>query len=302
MKYELSELSAMIKSSTTYAKQIELLKKRGLIIRDEDQAVRILSTINYYYITGYLHSFKDEAGNYESNLEFERIMKIIYFDIELRSLCLHLIDIIERCLKTKIAYHFSHEYPFGNVAYLYSESFEEKHRPGHAVLMKYFGQAKQRNADAPFVIHHNQKYEGNMPIWAAIELFTMGNIENFYRILNLKTKKIIAKNYGYGVPKISGWLESIRRFRNMLAHNARLYNLNLKYPPITTNEYPYTSFKIYDYILMLKYLVLDEIEWTNFVNSLKLLISQYSEYICIDDIGFPDDWIKVLESGKVISE
>ena len=48
----------------------------------------------------------------------------------------------------------------------------------------------------------------------------------FYSMLNKKTKREIADRFNYKSDLIENWLEHMRRFRNMLAHNARLYNHN----------------------------------------------------------------------------
>lgn len=298
MEYSIETLSNMLKPTTTYSQQIAKLESRGLKVTPEDNAEDVLSVINYYYITGYLHSFRVDNGTYIQGLTFKRIVNIIYFDIEFRNICMKLIDIIERCLKTKIAYHFSHEYEYGNVAYLYADSFDSKHEFSHQQFIKLFNSAKNKNKDFPFVIHHNEHYEGYMPIWVATDLFTMGNIEHFYRLLNTQTKKKIAENYGYGATKIGGWIESTRIFRNLLAHSARLYNRKFKNVPKTAKEYPYSSMMVFDYILTLKYLTIDIMEWMNFVSELEVLFEIYSTWINLEDIGFPDDWKKILLMQK----
>ena len=274
------------------------MSARGLIFDDMDSPEEVLSVINYYYFAGYLHAFKDQSGFYQEGLKFDRVLRIIYFDIELRNLCLRLIDIIERCMKTKIAYHFSHEYEYGNIAYMFSEAFDIKHRDSHQNLIEIIQNTIRKNRDIPFVAHHNMHYGGYMPIWVVIDLFTIGNLEHFFRILNLRTKNKIADNYGYGADKLESWIESLRLFRNLLAHNSRLYNRNFKYPPKTTREYPYSSFKVFDYIMVLKYLTIDSVEWATFVNDLSEMIFTYKDYVRPESIGFPEDWEYILRLGK----
>ena len=60
------------KTATTYKQQIERLEKRGLIISDKDRALDILSCLNYYTFTGYLHDFKLDGNSYIEGTTFEK--------------------------------------------------------------------------------------------------------------------------------------------------------------------------------------------------------------------------------------
>ena len=51
-----------IKQPKTYEEQIELFKKRGLVIEDEAAAKTILSKINYYRLSAYTLTLKKDNG------------------------------------------------------------------------------------------------------------------------------------------------------------------------------------------------------------------------------------------------
>ncbi|MCI7343038.1 MAG: hypothetical protein MSH33_03730 [Fusobacterium necrophorum] len=53
-------LSEKVKQPTTIEQQIQILKSRNVIIDDEETAVRYLKLYNYYFITGYLHPYKNK--------------------------------------------------------------------------------------------------------------------------------------------------------------------------------------------------------------------------------------------------
>src|SRR5690554_1711946 len=98
------------KPATTYKQQIELLEKRGLIISDKEKALDILSCLNYYTFTGYLHDFKFDEDNYIKGTTFEKIYNIIAFDRRFRNILMYVLEIIEDTIKTKISYNFAHDY------------------------------------------------------------------------------------------------------------------------------------------------------------------------------------------------
>ena len=55
-----------VKEPKTFNEQIEILKGRGLIIQNEDEAKFILSNINYYRFTAYLITFKEGNNKYKN--------------------------------------------------------------------------------------------------------------------------------------------------------------------------------------------------------------------------------------------
>ena len=75
-----------VKPATTFDEQIELLQKRGLIISNKPKPREILSCLNYYTFTGYLHDFKVDGDRYHSGITFEEKYRIIEFDRRLWSI------------------------------------------------------------------------------------------------------------------------------------------------------------------------------------------------------------------------
>jgi abortive infection bacteriophage resistance protein len=99
------------KAATTFDKQIEQLKSRGLVIADEALAKHYLQNISYYRLAGYwwpmqadkvLHTFKPKST-------FENVIAIYNFDRELRLLLFDVIERIEIGFRTRLIYHLSHE-------------------------------------------------------------------------------------------------------------------------------------------------------------------------------------------------
>lgn len=284
--------SKKLKQPTTIDEQIKILKSRDVIIEDEEIAKKYLKIFNYYFIAGYLYPYK--INEKYSSPPFSKIVNQIKFDMRLRELCMYCIDWIEKGLKTIIAYHFSHNYEYGNIAYLdemFFSGFEEKHKK----LMEYFSISLKNNRELPFVKHNHSRYDV-LATWVAIELFTLGNIENFFKMLNSKTIKRIEEEIGYPKNKISNWIENMRIFRNMVAHNQRLYNFPIMSTPLKAKEYREQTGRIFDYIIVMKYLFLDKEDWNDYViPRFESILNCFKDEIELKCIGFPENWKEILK-------
>lgn len=284
--------SNVVKKPTTIEEQIELLKSREVPIEDESFAKKFLRIYNYYFVTGYLHPYKTSDDKYK-NISFNGIATQIKFDMRLREICMYALDIIEKGLKTIIAYEFSHNYENGNIAYAYSLYFpndEDK----HTRLMEHYNVSLNNNKELPYV-KHNMKTYGILPTWVAIELFTLGNIEKFFSMLDTNTKKKIEDIIGFPKNKIQNWIENLRIFRNMVAHNQRLYNFSILSMPKKAKEYNKQTGKIFDYVIVMKYLFLDNEDWNTYVlPRLEYIFDDFKDNIDLKCIGFPDDWKNIL--------
>lgn len=185
-KIAINTRSNVVKKPTTIEEQIELLKSRDVVIENLDFAKSFLRIYNYYFIAGYLHPYKTTDNKYK-DISFNKIAIQIRFDMRLREICMYVLDIIEKGLKTIIAYEFSHNYENGNIAYAYSLYFPNN-EDKHTRLMRHYNVSLNNNKELPYV-KHNMKTYGILPTWVAIELFTLGNIEKFFSMLDTNTKK-----------------------------------------------------------------------------------------------------------------
>lgn len=291
-KIAINTRSNNVKKPTTIEEQIKLLESREVVIEDENFAKKFLRIYNYYFVTGYLHPYKTSDDKYK-NISFNGIATQIKFDMRLREICMYALDIIEKGLKTIIAYEFSHNYENGNIAYAYSLYFpndEDK----HTRLMEHYNVSLNNNKELPYV-KHNMKTYGILPTWVAIELFTLGNIEKFFSMLDTNTKKKIEDIIGFPKNKIQNWIENLRIFRNMVAHNQRLYNFSILSMPKKAKEYNKQTGKIFDYVIVMKYLFLDNEDWNTYVlPRLEYIFDDFKDNIDLKCIGFPDDWKNIL--------
>lgn len=284
-----------LKEPKTYAEQIEILKSRGLVILDEKNAINTLSSINYYSISGYLHNFKNKDGTYSNNLSFEKVIKIMQCDRRMKSIIKYALDLIENNLKTKIAYILAHK--IGSTGYLERKNYKDKDE--YDILNKKFQNSVRNNKKLPFVVHHNEKYNGVFPIWVAVELFTMGMISNMYKNLDTRLQKLISLEFRTGVNQLSSWIENITYIRNLSAHNMRIYGFTLqKQPKKCKNNFDekfrYTN-KVFDEIYVMKFLYGNKNEWNHYIiPSIQQILIEYEEYIDLNEYGFDENWDSLL--------
>ncbi len=108
----------MEKEFKTIEEQIEILKKRNLIIQNKDKAINIFENNNYYYlINGYKDLFinrEQKIEIFQENATLEEIYSLYRFDSDLRMHFLKYILQIERKINTYIAYEFSKSYGHKN--------------------------------------------------------------------------------------------------------------------------------------------------------------------------------------------
>lgn len=282
------------KPATTINEQISILKNKGIIIDDYDFAYQTLFSVNYYTLSGYLVHLENSDGKYD-DISFDKIYNIYKCDQKLRSILLYAIESVERNIKTKLAYTLSHS--ISPMGYLDSNNFIDKAE--HEKLLHRFEHNVNLNNRIPFVKHHIVNYSGAFPIWAAIELFTLGMLWNCYKNLKTVYKKEIAQSFQTGVRQLESWIECVSYIRNFAAHNMRLYNFNIqktpKYCKKNFKDFEYSN-KLYDIVYIMKFLVADNSEWNEYI--LPQIENIFKKYGCCtvpSAYGFPSDWLQSLK-------
>ena len=283
-----------VKQPTTIEEQITILEKRGCIVGNRDFTRKILNEINYYRLTAYFLPFKKSNNEYVSNLPFEKVYNIYEFDRKLRGILFQVIEKIETMLRFQLAYHHAHKY--GSLGYLDKSNFNVKHK--HDSFNKKIKKMISVNKNQKFVKHHIDNYDSQFPIWVIIELFSMRDISTFYLDLYVRDQMVIANDIFHTTYEcLSSWLHCFTLLRNYCAHYSRLYFNIFTAVPKTPDNFAYKlSNRIFDYILMLKFLYNNIGNWTiDLVTPLEALIDTYSAYIDFAHINFPDNWLELLE-------
>lgn len=225
------------KDYLTIEQQIALLRSRNLIISDDSYACEKLSELNYYRLSGYSLTLRNESNKFIKNARFEDIIDIYEGDQKVKSLLFKYLAKIEIALRTHIGYTLGAIHP---LALNSSDTFRsEDHYNAFREQLK---EAVRNNKTEPFVLHHQNKYGGLMPSWVVVELLSFGELSTLYSALNKDIKKNLVAEYYPGVKfdYLENWLEGLVILRNFCAHHKRLYNRGLiKTPSMTDAELKY---------------------------------------------------------------
>ncbi|WP_422659821.1 Abi family protein [Paenibacillus sp. EC2-1] len=276
----------VLKPPTTYEKQIEILRSRGLIISDEASALSVLKRVNYYRFTAYALTFK-QNDEFFTNTTFERIYRHYEFDSLLRQHLMKVIEYVEISFRTHISYTIAHNYG--------PDGYEDETMFNNNTWCKDFNEELCRNiakSKDPFVIHHISKYSGKFPVWVAVEVLTFSWLSKLFKNLKSKDKKEISKHYNLRYEEISNWLHVLTIVRNRCAHYSRLFNQKL---PISVKFKRQDKTKdikenqLYAMIFNLKYLVTDSSTWNTWVIGLESIIEAYND-VDLRLLGFHEEW------------
>lgn len=211
----------------SFQDQLTLLQQRGLVIDDEKKALGYLKTLGYYRLSGYLYSFRqiDEANpktrldQFIPNSRFDDVKALYMFDKKLRQLALDALERIEIALRVNIAYELG---KYGPLVHQKAEYFEEKF--DHQKWLVKYQNLVARESENSFVKHHLDHY-GNLPIWAACEVWDFGTMSMLYKGMLLRDKDRIAKIYHLKDGKhLQTHLHAFNFIRNVSAHHSRLWN------------------------------------------------------------------------------
>lgn len=281
-----------VKKFLTFEEQLQYIKNKGFIISDKDKCLDFLKNVNYYNISAYFAPFKTKDGKYKSNIDFECIYKMHEFDIKIRVLIFSAIEEVELHLRAQLSHYHANNY--GPLGYLNSENYNKYHKH-NCFMEKIQKECIKKNINNPIISHHQNKYDGKIPIWVIVEFFSIGMLSKFYADMKTQDKKAIAKRvFDTSFIYLDTWLKCLTILRNKCAHYSRLYNARFIVRPklnLSFNKKPY----LFEQLIVLKNLYTSAKTWNNnFMVSLSVLVEEYVEYINLEDIGFPENWKEIL--------
>jgi abortive infection bacteriophage resistance protein len=278
--------------------QTENLKSLNLAIADEQFAFDFLNDISYFrFIKAYSLELKKKNGNYYDGVTFEQLVELYLFNSNFRQLLFPQIERVEINLRCRISNLFSERY--GVLSYKESDLFRSNHY--HNLFLRDIEAEIRRNRRAPFIRNFHANYtNGEIPLYALIEIFSFGTLSKFYKNMLNVDKKEIAKMYSIPYPYFESWIESIAYVRNLCAHYGRLYNAKLsKTPKLYQGDIKngITSHRIYGILICLKHILPENKQWHEFIESLDLLLKKYP-FVEKQTMGFPESWKELLSQQK----
>lgn len=217
--------------ATTIDEQIKKLSDRGMIFKNEveiEKAKEVLLDVGYYRLGFYWYYFQNnKTHHFNEDVNLNDIVKLYYFDFDLKMLLLRYIYRIEVHFRTQLIYFASNHYSDNNTWYVDpkivdSQIFKEFNNI-------YFNLKTKNN----ILIKHHNKYHpcDYAPAWKVFEFLTFGQTFKFYSNLkNEELKKKISAVYGFrDVSLLNNYFTALINIRNICSHNGILFDYNQAY-------------------------------------------------------------------------
>jgi abortive infection bacteriophage resistance protein len=286
------------KQPTDITTQLALLKQRGLIVDDEEKALRQLASISYFRLASYWKTFEidEKTHQFSNGARLEEIISLYTFDKELRSIIFTAIQDIEVALRTRIIHFFS--LPHGAFWFMDASKFNNHNIYQVCIdsIQVELGRSKEE-----FLQEHFAKYDSPSmpPVWKTLEVVSFGNLSKLYaNMKDVEVKKQVAKSVG--LPQytyLESWMRSLTVLRNCCAHHARTWNRRYPAMPQLPHRLPLAwvdtqyvrPMKLYAQLCTLLYLEQSITPNSQIKDKLRSLLKTYPQTI-IRQMGFPREW------------
>jgi abortive infection bacteriophage resistance protein len=303
--------------------QIAKLKQRGLIITNADKAKEYLERIGYYRLSGYWHPLRKSSITqtsdgklntkihdvFKDNANFYDVIRLYVFDKKLRLLFLDALERIEIALRVDIALLLGKidRFAYKNLSLLHGNFVKKKNiitgKTAYEDWLHNFKKVFNQSKD-DFIIHYKKTYDGDLPIWIAVELWEFGTLSKFLSGMRHQDIDIIAKKYGIMRPELlTSWIKSMSLLRNICAHHGRLWNRSLSNIPkyIRHGEInilnhlsndTFANHRLYGVAAPIQFMLRTINPSSQWSDRLKFLSKDFPEtsLIKFSNSGFPTDW------------
>lgn len=290
-----------LKCPLTIDEQLNKLEEHGIIIDNPEEAKALLQQVSYYRLTGYLLQFRKDpsSSDLESKHQLSELRQLYEFDMQLRSLIRHYIEICEVYYKTHISRVFAlekcieppHDQHYNPDNYYNKDGFQK--------IMDRFEKEEKYYADSLIVKHHKQNYAGKMPIWVMFELMSFSNVSMLYSAMYTSSQERIAQPLGIGSKTLANHLHCMSILRNRCAHTARLINVRYNPPAKLSQNFlrdnpSVSNDSLFAYLKILIYRLPSNDIRKEFKDKIIKLIESYKDVVDLSLIGFPTNYKSIL--------
>ena len=210
------------KDFKTIDQQIDIFKKKGLIIEDELTAKDILLKENYFFINGYRHIFMNSKTDrtFITGTTFSELYALFKFDRYSRNIFFKNLLIVENRLKSVISYQLSKKYGYKEKDYLNPRNFThdpEKKRRVKDVIEKMRRQIRINTGRHNATMHYLKNY-GYIPLWILVKVLSFGMVCELYSIMTDEDKLEVSSVFHLTVENLESFLPILSNYRNLCAH------------------------------------------------------------------------------------
>ena len=224
----------------SYTQQLDKLENdKNLIIANRAYAETMLKRIGYFaLISGYKNLFRNPTTKkYKDGTAFEEIVALYKFDEGLRELFLKYMLQIEQTMRSLLSYYFSRQHGNQQSRYLTRTNYDQNPRKANDLnrLLNELGDIALKSKSYDYITYQRKKY-GNIPIWALVKVLTFGNISKMYHCFPQRMQAEVSKNFEkVNEKELMQYLRVLTKFRNVCAHNDRLFSF------VTKDDIPDTA-------------------------------------------------------------
>lgn len=298
------------KQFLTYDEQITFLEeKKGLIISDKEYARKILLKIGYFpLINGYKEVFKESKNaQFQRGTTFEDIYGLYNFDNDLRNIFLKYILVAERNIKSSLSYHFCKEYGDLQSDYLDVNNYDYTGKKKNVInkMVNIMSGQLRYDSDYVYIRHYMTVYQ-YVPLWVLMNVLTIGQLSKIYVSQKGRIQIKVCQDFGpLKINELGKMLAVMTKFRNVCAHNDRLFDFRTKDALLDRNiyerlqiakekgRYKYGKNDLYAQVIILKLLLSDE-DFRIFFHDLKRCFKKHQIHKeILERMGFPENWERI---------
>ncbi|MDY5128213.1 Abi family protein [Actinotignum sp. GS-2025f] len=292
---------------TTFHQQIEILTSRGL--SDAAEYAQHLRSVGYYRLSGYWYPLRQFANQnhtlthrrsdlFVPGAKMHHVIELYEFDEKLRSAVWQALCKFEIALRVDVGHAFGETDPYLHMHILEIQNNDRDRNKARNFAVT-LAETQKRSREA-FVKHHQDAYNGQMPIWVITEILQFGSLISLYLLAPFKLQVQVANLYSTRVDTLGSWLRVMNSLRNICAHHARLWNRKMAVTPATNlrnscgklkpclgrPEKLFTSLSIAVYLL-------EHRGFTEEIRAIARVLTEFPTGIpgcSISDMGAPPDW------------
>jgi len=307
----------MSKVFKTIDEQIDILRKKGLIIDDEMFAYDILLKENYFFLNGYRHLFMNSPSDktFVSGATFSELYSLFLFDRYSRNIFFKNLLIIENRLKSIISYQLSKKYGYREKDYLNVRNFTsdpEKKRRVRDVVDKMKRQIRINTSRHNATLHYLKNY-GYIPLWILVKVLSFGMVCELFSILKDEDKLEVSSVFGISVDYLEDFLPILSNYRNLCAHEDIVFDHKTERVIPDTEyhkrlnifkmdgEYIYGKNDVFSVIIIFKYMLEDD-EFRLMLKEFDYEFEQLDSRIdsiptekILDMMGVPKNYMEMLD-------
>lgn len=263
---------------------VQVLKSRGMLMKDGHKVENYLMNIGYHRLSGYIYPFYKSPKSdliLKEGTTFEQVLILYRFDKKLRILLFNEIEKIEVAIRSVLANigckELNDRYWITKPEYFANQ---EKFNQTLTIIEKELSLSKE-----DYIEDFRRNYiESYPPAWMITEVLSFGNLNYIYsNISSNQLMKSIADYFGLKPQVFTSWLTVLANLRNMCCHHARVWNrdfmLNPAEPKKTKNVWIDTSKvdkkRIYYRLCIIRYFLSSISPNNNFNEKISRLLADF---------------------------